>query len=179
MLLVIAVLLPILAYVSETQTDFFSRDLQVGEFVASGDSYSANVTDSGVLVADLYLRIEPSYANLSSHQMVFSIWHDGDTHLDSMTLRFSTEPYAKIYLAAVSYDWPASRFTLDGLDAVFSVPKVGWYGVGTITLDFILDSYQYKGGNLGLTADFAMHKNAFLQLTSLRIDAQLYAQVPD
>ena len=43
-LLGIAVLVPsILVYASVTKAYFFSRDLIVGEFVASGDSYLANV----------------------------------------------------------------------------------------------------------------------------------------
>lgn len=178
-LLGIAILIPsILVYASETNTYFFSRDLQFSGFVFNDGSYMANVSDSGVQVAELDFRIEHSVANLTSHRMQFSIWHTESSHLDSMTLRFSTEPYViNLYLAASSYDWPVARFTRD-VDVVYSVPNVGWYGLGTVTLDFILDSYE-QVPNLGFTADFSMHMNGFLQLTSLKVNAQLYAPIPD
>jgi hypothetical protein len=181
-LLGIAILIPsILVYASETNTYFFSRDLQVTDFVFNGDSYIANVSDSGVLVAGLDFRIEHSVANLTSHRIQFSIWHtdSGSSQLDSMTLRFSTEPYViTLYLAASSYDWPGARFTRDNLDVVYSVPNIGGYGLGTVTLDFILDSYG-QAPNLGFTADFSMHMDAFLQLTSLKANAHLYTPIPD
>ncbi|HXX87004.1 MAG TPA: hypothetical protein VEH86_00965, partial [Candidatus Acidoferrum sp.] len=155
-----------------------SRDLQVSGFVFNDGSYTANVSDSGVQVAQLDFRIEHSVANLTSHAIQFSIWHTGSSHLDSMTLRFSTEPYViTLYLAASSYDWPVARFTRNG-DVIYSVPNIGWYGSGTVTLDFILDSYE-QVPNLGFTADFSMHMNGFLQLTSLKANAQLYAPIPD
>ena len=123
-LLGIAVLVPsILVYASETNTHFFSRDLQVTDFVIDGYSYAANISDSGVLVAGLDFRIEHSVANLTSHRIQFSIWHTDSSQLDSMTLRFSTEPYViNLYLEASSYDWPGARFTRDNLDVVYSVP---------------------------------------------------------
>ena len=178
-LLGIAILIPsILVYASETNTYFFSRDLQVSGFVFNDGSYTANVSDSGVQVAQLDFRIEHSVANLTSHAIQFSIWHTGSSHLDSMTLRFSTEPYViTLYLAASSYDWPVARFTRNG-DVIYSVPNIGWYGSGKVTLDFILDSYE-QVPNLGFTADFSMHMNGFLQLTSLKANAQLYAPIPD
>ena len=177
-LLGIAILIPsILVYASETNTYFFSRDLQVSGFVFNDGSYTANVSDSGVQVAELDFRIEHSVADLTSHRIQFSIWHTASSHLDSMTLRFSTEPYViTLYLAASSYDWPVARFTRD-VDVVYSVPNIGWYGSGTVTLDFILDSFE-QIPNLGFTADFSMHTNGFLQLTSLKANAQLYAPIP-
>jgi hypothetical protein len=177
-LLGIAILIPsILIYASETNTYFFSKDLQVTDFIFNGDSYIANVSDSGVLVAGLAFRIEHSVANLTSHRIQFSIWHTDSSHLDSMTLRFSTEPYViNLYLAASSYDWPVARFTRD-VDVIYSVPNIGWYGLGTVTLDFILDSYE-QVPNLGFTADFSMHMNALLQLTSLKANAHLYTPIP-
>lgn len=179
-LLGIAILIPsILVYASETNTYFFSRDLQVTDFAFNDGSYMANVSDSGVLVAGLVFRIERSVANLTSHRIQFSIWHTDSSRLDSMTLRFSTEPYViNLYLAASSYDWPGARFTRDNLGIVYSVPNIGWYGLGTVTLDFILDSYE-QAPNLGFTADFSMHTNAFLQLTSLKANAHLYTPIPD
>jgi hypothetical protein len=179
-LLGIAILIPsILIYASETNTYFLSRDLQVTDFVFNGDSYIANVSDSGVLVAGLSFRIEHSVANTTSHRIQVSIWHTDNSHLDSMTLRFSTEPYViTLYLGASSYDWPVARFTRDNLGVVYSVPNIGWYGLGTVTLDLILDSYQ-QAPNLGFTANFSMHMDAFLQLTSLKANAHLYAPIPD
>jgi hypothetical protein len=179
-LLGIAVLVPsILVYAVETNTYFFSRDLQATDFVVNGDSYMANVSDSGVLVAQLYFRIDHSVANLTSHRIRFSIWHTDGSQLDSMALRFSTQPEVlALYLGAPSYDWSGTRFTRDGWDVLFSVPNLGGYGSGTVTLDFILDSYA-RAANLRFTVDFSMHRNAFLQLTSLRANAQLYATIPD
>jgi hypothetical protein len=179
-LIVIAALVSsILVYASATNTHFFSRDLQVTDFVVDGYSYAANISDSGVLVGGLSFRIEHSVANLTSNRIQFSIWHTDSSQLDSMTLRFSTEPYViALYLEASSYDWPGARFTRDNLGVVYSVPNIGWYGSGTVTLDFILDSYE-QPPNLGFTADFSMHMNAFLQLTSLKANAHLYTPIPD
>jgi hypothetical protein len=95
-------------------------------------------------------------------------------------LRFSTQPLhvLTIYIEASSYVWSAAQFNRDNWDVVFSVGDLGWYGTGTVTLDFILDSHE-QGANLRFTVDLGMHKHAFLQLTSLKAQAYLDTPIPD
>jgi hypothetical protein len=177
--LAIAILVPsILLVASEMQTFIFSKDLHVEDFVADVDFYIANITDSGVPVSHIYFRVEHATPNSASHAVRFSIWHTENTELDSMTLRFSNPPYViSLYLEASSYIWPDTQFNLDNGQAILSVKNLGWYGTGTITLDFMLLSYEHAG-NLEFTADLAMHQNAFLQLTSLKAHAYLSAPIP-
>src|SRR5208337_5692244 len=174
-LLGIAVLVPsILAYASERGAYLFSRDLQVTDFAASQsflnfNAYAANVSDSGTFVTSFYFRISPLAVNFTTYEIMFSIGYASDYHFDSMSLRFSVEPMdLSIYLEASSYDWSGARFTYDNNGGVlYSVPNMGWYGGGTTTLNFIMETHQYQSVNLACAVSVSMHRNAVLQLTSL------------
>lgn len=181
-LLGIVVLVPsILAYASESGAYPFTRYLQVSDFVARTydfKDYTANVSDSGTFITNLYFRIEPLAANFTTYEILFQIAYASDYHFDSMTLDFSVEPMiVSIYLEASSYDWSGARFTYDNNGGVlYSVPNMSWYGGGSTTLNFIMETYQYQSVNLACAVSVSMHRNAFLQLTSLK--AYAYLSVP-
>jgi hypothetical protein len=171
----------ILLFASETQTFLLSKDLYVGEFIHQVDEYKANVTDGGDSVAHLYFRIDNSSNASAGHFVLFQIWHAEDTELDSITLRFSLEPYGvTLYLEASTYVWASgSQFSDDGLAAtIFSVKDMGWCGTGTVDLNFIL-SPRSPAKNLVFTMDFTMHRKTFLQLTSLKAHGNFNIQIPD
>lgn len=171
----------ILVFASETQTFLLSKDLHVGEFIHQVDEYKANVTDDGVPVAHIYFLIENSSNNFAGHYVLFEIWHTEDTELDSITLRFSIEPYGvTLYMKASTYVWSSgTQLSDDGNGGtIFSVKDMGWYGTGTVDLNFILSS-RSPANNLGFTMDFAMHKKTFLQLTSLKAHGDFNIQIPD
>lgn len=180
-LLILIIAVPsILIWSSVTQTFLFSSDLPITDFVRSGfgDAYAANGTDSGRDIAHVYVRIENAQPNSNRMPILFSIWHTQDTELDSLSLRFSTEPYVtSLFLEASTYDWPGLEFHQDGLDIVFSAKDLGWYGEGTITLNFILDPDPHSNA-LSLTTDFSMHYYGFMPLTALRAHSFLNTQLP-
>jgi hypothetical protein len=181
-LLAVAILVPsALVFASETQMFIFSKDLRVEKFSANDDSYSTNVFDSEVRVADIYVRLEHPLPSSLHIPMLVSIWHAEDTELDSLTLKFSSERPAGIslFMEAPEGLWPETQFHQDENDmgVVFAVKDLGFYGTGTVTLNFILVSY-WQNTNLGFRVDFSMHKKTFLQLTSLKADAYLYTSLP-
>jgi len=178
-LLVLVVAAPsILVWVSFTQRFIFSSSLHVTDFVnISVDAYAANVTDSGRDIAHIYVRIENPQPNSNRIPILFSIWHTDDTELDSLSLRFTTEPYVtSLFLEASSYEWPELDFHRDGKGILFSVKDLGWYGEGTITLDFILAPDPHSN-TLGLTMDFSLHYSSFMQLTTLKGHSVLNTQL--
>jgi len=177
-LLVLVIAVPsILIWFSLTQTFIFSSSLHVTDFVKSGNAYAANATDSGRDIAHIYVRIENPQPNSNRIPILFSIWHTDDTELDSLSLKFSTEPYVtSLFLEASSYEWPELEFHQDGKGILFSVKDLGWYGEGTITLDFILDPDPHSNA-LGLTMDFSMHYSGFMQLTTLKGHSLLNIQL--
>lgn len=178
-LTVLAIAVPsILVWASLTQTFVFSSSLIVTDFVESVDVYAANVTDSGGDIAHIYIRIENRQPNSNRVPILFSIWSTGDTELDSLSLKFATEPYVtSLFLESSSYEWPQLEFHQDEKGVLFSVKDLGWYGESTTTLNFILDPDPHSD-TLSLTMDFSMHHSGFMQLTSLKGHSLLNAQVP-
>jgi hypothetical protein len=80
-------------------------------------------------------------------------------------------------MEATSYIWPETTFCRDGRGVILAVKDLGWYGTGTVTLNFILIPNQHSQ-NLGRMIDFSMYKNTFMQLTSFKVHAHLYASIP-
>jgi hypothetical protein len=179
-LLAIAVATPtLLVWASETQRFVLSKELHVTDFVPRDvDAYIAYVNDSKVEVAHIYVRVEHPMPNSHRVPILFSIWHTEDTELDSLVLRFSTDQYVtSVYTEASSYNWPESRFYREGRQTILAVNDMGWFGVGTVTLNFMLFADSHSE-NLGLIMDFSMHHEAFMQLTSLKGHANLYTPIP-
>lgn len=168
LILIIAVPSMLLVLISLTQTFIFSSSLHVTDFVKSGNAYLANATDSGRDIAHIYVLVGNPQPDSSRIPIQFSIWHTDDTELDSLSLRFSTEPYvSSLFLEASTYAWPEFEFHRDNLGILFSVKDLGWYGEGTTMLDFILDP-DPRSNALALTMDFSMHYLGFMQLTTLK-----------
>jgi hypothetical protein len=167
----------ILVWATRTQTFIFSNSLHVTDFTKSGDTYTANVTDAGRDIAHIYVRVENPVPNSNRVPILFSIWHTNNTELDSLSLKFTTEPYVtSLFLEASSYIWPQAEFHRNGKGILFYVEDLGWYGEGAITLDFILDPDPHSD-NLALTIDFSMHYSGLMQLTALKGSSTLYSQL--
>lgn len=163
---------------SASQKYLFNRNLQITNFAQSDseDSYVAFVTDSGQNLSHIFIRIEHPAVNSNRVPILFSMWHAENTELDSLTLRFSTEPSVTTLLfEATSYNMPL-EFHQTGKDVLFSVKDLGLYGEGTVTLDFTL--IKYSSGNLVISVDFSMHYVSPLQLTALNGHSSLNTQLP-
>lgn len=183
--LTIAVLVPIiLIYTSETERFVFSKSLHVEEFVVDGDARYADVTDSGVRIAGIYIRVEQPPLNSLYIPILVSIWHAEDTELDSLTLRFSMSPnIITLYLEAPQSAWPETQFrqTDDAKGIIYSVEDLGFYGTGSVTLHFIMIQFSMSmnlQNSLQFTVEFSMHKKTFLQLTSLKAYTTTYIPIP-
>jgi hypothetical protein len=179
-LLTAVIVVPLaLVYISETQGFIFSKTLQISDFIVSGESYMANVSDSKDLVADVYVRLEHPAPNSFQRPMLVSVAHSEDTELDSITLRFSAEPHVISVFAEAPSMPLLSKFGRDGdgLGVTFASKDLGFYGTGTVPLSFVLVSDR-QGTELRLTLDFSMHRKTFLQLTSLTAHAYLSMPIP-
>jgi hypothetical protein len=168
-----------LLYVSEIQGFIFFKSLQVSDFIVSGESYMANVSDSEDVAADIYVRLEHPAPNSFQRPMLVSIAHSEDTELDSITFRFSAEPYViSVYVETLSVPL-LSKFGRDGagLGVTFSTGDLGFYGTGTVPFSFILVSDR-QGTELRFTMEFSMHRKTFLQLTSLKVHTYLSMPIP-
>lgn len=176
LLLVIAVPSVVIVF-SRTETFIFSKNLHTTDFVESDEAYVANVLWGFRDIGHIYVRVGNPTPNASGRPLVFSISHVDGTEVDSLTLRFTTEPYvASLFLGAASYEWSGAEFHRAGAGILFSVKDVGWYGAGTITLEFILDP-DPRSRVLGLAVDFSMHYSGFVQLTTLKGHAFLNTQL--
>jgi hypothetical protein len=158
----------VLIVFSRTETFVFSKNLHTTDFVKSDEAYVADVLWGFRDIGHIYVCVENPTPNSSRRPIVFSISHVNGTELDSLTLRFTTEPYVtSLFLEASSYEWSGAEFHRDGAGILLSVKDLGWYGTGTITLDFLLDP-DPQSSVLGLTVDFSMHYSGFIQLTTLK-----------
>jgi hypothetical protein len=176
--LVLVVAVPsVLIVFSRTETFIFSKNLHVTDFVRSDEAYVANVLWGFRDIGHIYVRIEKPTPNSSRRPIVFSISHVDGTELDTLTLRFTADPYVtSLFLKAASYEWSEAEFHRDGAGILFSVKDLGWYGTGTITLDFLLDP-DPQSSVFGLTIDFSMHYSGFIRLTSLKGHSFLSTQL--
>lgn len=177
LLLVLVIAIPLaLVWFSFTETFIFSSNLRVTNFVNLDSAYIANVTESNRFIAHIYVLVENLIYNSSFRRIVFSICHDKNTELDSLSLRFATKPYVtSLFLEASSYEFSGLVFHQEGGDVLFSVKDMGEYGRGTITLDFVLHQKPNTYA-LDLTMDFSMHYLGFLQLATLK--AHAYLNIP-
>lgn len=184
-LLAIMVLVPtIIVLASETQRFVFSKSLHVEEFVVDGNSYYTNVTDSGIRIAGIYIRVEHPPPNSLYIPILVSIWHAEDTELDQIALKFSMYPdHIAMFLEAPQSSWPKAQFrkTDDGKGVVYSVEDLGFFGTGTVTMNFVMTQFSHSissQNNLQFTVEFSMHRKTFLQLTSLKAYATLDIPIP-
>jgi hypothetical protein len=88
-----------------------------------------------------------------------------------------------MYLEAPQSSWPETQFrhTDDSRGVVYSVGDLGFFGTGTLTLNFMLAQFSQPTNsedNLQFMVEFSMHKKEFLQLTSLKAYATLNIPIP-
>ena len=112
-ILVTVVFLSTLVFALASQTFLFSKELSVEEIMYDPDvsSYSASLTDNGVLVANIYFRIDHASSNALGHRMLFAITPHNQTEVDSLTLRFSAgQGFISVYREATSYTFQDTSF---------------------------------------------------------------------
>jgi hypothetical protein len=185
-IITVAISVPsILVWASGTERFIFSQDLHVEEFKSLGNNdYAADVTDSGTRIANIYVRMDQPPANSTHVPILLSVWHEEDTEIDSVSLEFSTYPnYVTMYLEAQQGGFPETEFhrSHDAKGVICSVKDLGFYGTGTVEMNFILvqfPQYTYSQNELQLTAEFSMHRKTFLQLTSLKVQTIVDITIP-
>ena len=163
---------------SSLEKFIFTENLHVEEFRSiHEDSYGADILDSGVRVADIYIRAEHPAPQTLDVPVLVSIWHSEETELDSLFLKFSGIDYIEVYLEVPGGSWPPIHFhqSSDGKGAIFEVDDLGFQGTGTVTLQFLLTPLSEQH-SFHLEARFSMHKKAFMQLT--RQEASAHTEIP-
>lgn len=141
-----------------------------------------NLTDSGRLVASVYVQMSYPAQNSTGVPLNVSIQQQGDTEVDSLSLSFSQYGYKGVNgLLDPSSSIPQDKFESSTPHESWemTVNNLGTYGTGNITLNFMLylgatyrvyDVLQY---DVGIYISVSMHQRALIQLTSL--DASMYA----
>ena len=186
-LISIAIILPSFFVVaSETERFIFSRNLQVGEFsqIMPDSGYSADVTDAGVKVANIYVSAG-HVPNSTNVPVLIQIAQQGLTEIDSIKIQFYLSGnYVTVLLEAPQAGWPQTEFRRsdDSTQVVFSVDDLGFYGTGSVTRDFILvqnSPYDYSEKRVYFYLEFSMHQKNFLQFTSLKVQTFVDITVPN
>jgi hypothetical protein len=181
----VALVFAALVWASETERFIFFQNLPVEEFRSLGnDDHAADVTDLGTRISSIFIRVSQPPPNSTQVPILFSVWHTENTEIDSLSLEFSTYPnYVTVYLEAQQGGFPRIEFhqSTDARGVIYSVKDLGFYGIGTITMDFMMarfPQYTYPQDELQLTVEFSMHRTGFLQLTSLNVHTVAYITVP-
>ena len=176
---IIAIFFSSLIVASLNQYFLFSSDLRVEEIqhFNNDNSYSTTIFDGQTKVGTVYFRIDPSSADSSQNRMIFSFASYSQTELDSFTLRFSAgTKVISVYREASSYIWEHEFHVKDSV-VMFEVLDVGVYGIGTITLDFIL--FPHDTNILSLDILLSMHNTSPLQLNSQKAQVLIDASIPE
>ncbi len=164
---------------SSMEMFMFVESLKVEEFKPENDdSYVADVLDSGVRVANIYIRAEHPRPQTLDVPVLISIWHSKETELDSLLLKLYAETgHIEVYLKNPTGSWPPIRFcqTPDAKGATIEVYDLGFQGTGTVTLSFLLGVFSDQR-SFNFEVKFSMHEKAFLQLT--RQEAWAYTEIP-
>ena len=164
---------------SSLEMFMFVESLQVEEFKPDDDdSYAADVLDSGVRVANIYIRAEHPRPQTLDVPVLVSIWHSRETELDSLFLKFYGETdFIEIYLEVPGGSWPPIHFqqSSDGKGATLEIHDLGIQGTGTVTLSFLLKPFSEQH-SFNFEVKFSMHEKTFIQLT--RQEARAYTEIP-
>ena len=183
--LAIAVSVPMmLAWLSIEERFPFSRKLDVVSSDPNKPSPNIcfvwlNMTDSGKLVASIYVQMDYPEPNSTGVPLHVSIRQQSETEIDSLTLGFSQYGYSGVSgLLDPSSSIPQDKFRSSTPDESWEMTanNLGSYGAGNITLDFMLylgasyrvyDVLQY---DVNLYISLSMHQIALIQLTSLNAE---------
>ena len=117
--------------------------------------------------------------------MTIQLWHQENTELDSISLKFNMlQPASALLLAPPEgYPWPPFEYqrTPDGSGVVVNVPDFGPLGTGTVTFEFLLrPSILIKPlpvGQLRLDISFSMHREGLLKLTKQEAKTTIYLEL--
>lgn len=158
----------------------FTERLRINEFERKGtNAYSTKVWDSeGNDLAHPYFLI-PSNVSESPVWFQFSMWHAEGTHLDSITLVFSSNIWFDIAWQATGYNWPETDFrkTSDGNRVILAIPNLGFVGTGTVRLEFYLQSPHLtqfpRHLDFFINLQFSLHKEPPFSFTQYTADTSL------
>jgi hypothetical protein len=173
--LVLTALLAIVA-LSSLEIFVFTENLPIEGFRPIGQN--ANGTDvyqNGVRTSDIYIGADPVNPQTGLIFVRFSVWHLGNTELDSLYLRFSAANPMQIYLEMPGgYPWSPIVFhqDRDGKGIIFRVDDLGFQGSGTVTLDFLLRPWQDQTSFL-VEIQYMLHTPALIQLTHQAVATQV------
>jgi len=173
--LVLAALIVIVA-LSSMKAFVFTENLSIDGFRPIGQN--ANATDvyqNGVRTSDIYIGTDPVNPQTGLMSLRFSIWHLETTELDSLHLRFSSANFMQAYLEMPGgYPWSPINFhqNNDGKSIIFAVDDLGFQGVGTVTLDFLLRPGQGQT-SFQIEIQYTMHTPALIQLTHQAISTEI------
>lgn len=154
----------------------FTYSLQVGEFKQLYEgAYAADVFDGEEKVANIFIRTERLINQTFDVPVLVSIWHSEDTELDSLFLKFSGTNQIQVFMGAPGGSVPPFHFKEDSKGATVKFDDLGFYGTGTVTLNFFLRFFSDQS-SFNFEVEFFMHQKAFLQLS--RKEAWASKEIP-
>lgn len=146
-----------------------TKDLRMGEVEVEEDTYYAQFFEGGetTKAASVYVRVSAPGAE-GYRRMLVQICHEENTELDTLSLTFNAvrPADALAYLAPNSASWPPVEYrtSSNGGGVEYVVSKFGIMGVGTVNMEYMLDSDALNSSlsdGLRLSVEFTMHKNAW------------------
>ncbi len=185
--LVVFVSIPaVLFWITATERFPFSESLDVERDFPRTGTIRINLSDSGKLIASLYMWLEWPPQNTTGVPLHFVLEQLDDTELDSMKLEF--KQYGYKYPPAsleASSNIPLDQFNITSLGEKTTVvaTDLGSYGSGNITLNFVLglrQSYRvwdHDQFDVSINLWLSIHHRALIQLTSLKVDTGATLQV--
>lgn len=168
----------VLFWITITERFPFSENLDIERYFPRQGATSINLSDSGKLIATLHMWLEWPPQNTTGVPLHFVLEQLDDTELDSLRLEFQQYGY-KYPPASLE---ASSSIPLDQLNITSLGEKTtavannfGSYGLGNITLDFVLglrQSYRvwdHDQFDVDISVWLSMHHRALIQLTSLKV----------
>ena len=136
--------------------------------------------DEDTKIASAYVRVGQEVDG--RYSMMVEIWHDEDTHLDSLSLVFAMQQPlpAMALVAPPSSCWPSLEFhpTADGRSMLLDIPHFGFLGTGTVEFNFLLGLYPPSPDQLTLNISLSLHKtDTSVKLTKLEADGSMEIQL--
>lgn len=143
----------------------------VAEYASTDENGSrehvAYLRSDGEDVAHVSLWVNPLPGATNARRLRLSVWHAQGTRVESMTLSFSgvtpAKPFA-VYLETPQGGWWRNTSTYsDGGRHVYTFPKLGLYGTGTVNLNLITEEKGVEGASLVVELD--LRRNTPISLT--------------
>ncbi len=168
---------------SATQNYIFRQAIGVGEFENRGEGiYVANITEGNSPISKIYVNVGAAVSdpgNVFQHRILVQIPYNPDVELDSVALRFSSDPnmIVSFYSKASSYIWTEISPHQENSAYIYKVNDLGVYGKYAVNFEFVAEINE-NANHLAFEADLSMHQTGPFQLTSLTAHVFLDAIIP-